>query len=230
MEFKELREKVWLNNMELPKHNLVIYTFGNASAIDRDKGVIGIKPSGVPYEELTPDKIVIIDLDNKIVDGSFNPSSDTKTHLKLYKSFPEIGGIVHTHSTFATSWAQAQKYIPCFGTTHADHLPGAIPCTKPLSKKQIRGDYETETATQIIKLFKKISYQKTPMALVANHGPFTWGETVTKAVYHSVVLESLAKLAYFTCQLNPKAEVIKRDLVEKHFYRKHGENAYYGQG
>ncbi len=229
MSFKDLKEEVWKQNLELPKHNLVVYTFGNVSAIERAKGVIAIKPSGVAYVDLTPDKIVIVDLENNVVEGTFNPSSDTKTHLELYKAFPKIGGIVHTHSTFATAWAQAQKAIPCFGTTHADHLPCAIPCSLPLTKEQIEGDYEIETGKQIVKIFTDISYEEVQMALVANHGPFTWGDTAEKAVYNSVILEELAKMAYLTLQLDHDVKTANQDLINKHFYRKHGINAYYGQ-
>ncbi len=227
--FKELREKVWETNMELPKKNLVIYTFGNVSGIDRDHGVIAIKPSGVPYEELTPDMMVLIDMDNNVIDSSFNPSSDTKTHLVLYKNFPNIGGIVHTHSPYATAWAQAKKSIPCLGTTHADHIYGDIPCTGLISDKQIKSDYEEETGNQIIEQFKDLSYEDIPMVLLASHGPFTWGETPQKAVYNSVILEELAKMAIFTLTIDPTAKSIKKTLIDKHFLRKHGKNAYYGQ-
>ena len=227
--FKELREKVWETNMELPKKNLVIYTFGNVSGIDRDHGIIAIKPSGVPYEELTPDMMVLIDMDNNVIDSSFKPSSDTKTHLVLYKNFPNIGGVVHTHSPYATAWAQAQKSIPCMGTTHADHIYGDIPCTGLISDKQIESDYEEETGNQIIEQFKDLSYEDMPMVLLAAHGPFTWGETPKKAVYNSVILEELAKMAIFTLTIDPTAKSIKKTLIDKHFLRKHGKNAYYGQ-
>lgn len=227
--FKELREQVWEANMELPRKNLVIYTFGNVSGIDRDHGIIAIKPSGVPYEELTPDMIVLVDMDNNIVDSSFKPSSDTKTHIVIYKNFPNIGGIVHTHSTYATAWAQAQKPIPCLGTTHADHVYGDIPCTNLISDEQIQRDYEEETGYQITERFKDLSYEDIPMVLLAAHGPFTWGKTPGKAVYSSVILEELAKMAIFTLAIDPKAKSIKKTLIDKHFLRKHGKNAYYGQ-
>jgi L-ribulose-5-phosphate 4-epimerase len=226
---KELREKVWEANMELPKRNLVLYTFGNVSGIDREKGIIAIKPSGVPYEELTPEKIVLLDMECRTVDSEYNPSSDMKTHIALYKAFVEIGGVVHTHSTYATAWAQAQKQIPCLGTTHADYVYGGIPCTEIISDEQINGDYEEETGYQIINAFKSISYRDVPMVLVAAHGPFTWGKNPAKAVYNSVVLEELAQIAFFTLSINPDASPLKKSLLDKHFYRKHGKNAYYGQ-
>lgn len=227
--FKELKERVWEANMELPRRNLVIYTFGNVSGIDRDAGVFAIKPSGVPYELLTPENMVCVDLDNKIVDGSGNPSSDTKTHTVLYRNFPSIGGIVHTHSTYATAWAQAQRSIPCLGTTHADHLPSEIPCSKVIRDEQIERDYEEETGNQIIECFRNLSYEEVEMALVACHGPFTWGSSPEKAVYNSVVLEELAKMAALTTMLNPLVQPLKETLLEKHYYRKHGEHATYGQ-
>ena len=227
--FKELREKVWEINMELPKKNLVIYTFGNVIGIYIDHGVIAIKPTGFPYYELTPDMMVLIDMDNNVIDSSFNPSSDTKTHLVLYKNFPNIGGVVHTHSPYATAWAQAQKSIPCLGTTHADHIYGDIPCTGLISDKQIKSDYEEETGNQIIEQFKDLSYEDIPMVLLADHGPFTWGETPKKAVYNSVILEELAKMAIFTLTIDPTAKSIKKTLIDKHFLRKHGKNSYYGQ-
>jgi L-ribulose-5-phosphate 4-epimerase len=215
--------------MELPKRNLVTYTFGNVSGIDRDSGIIAIKPSGVPYEELTPEMIVLVDMDYKTVDSKFNTSSDTKTHIVLYKEYPHIGGIVHTHSTYATAWAQAQVDIPCLGTTHADHLPGEIPCTELISDERINGDYEEETGNLIIERFRDISTEYTEMALVAGHGPFTWGKTPEKAVYNSVILEELAKMAFLTVSIEPYMEPLKKTLTDKHFFRKHGANAYYGQ-
>ncbi len=201
------------------------------SGIDREKGVIIIKPSGLHYEELTPDKMAIIDLDNNILDGDLKPSSDTKTHLVLYKAFPEIGGVVHTHSTYATSWAQAQKLIPCFGTTHADYSPGEIPITGILTDDQIKGDYVEETGKQIIKTFKSqsLDYRYTPMILVASHGPFTWGVSPEEAVYHATVLEEIAKMALNTILINPDIKSMKKTLINKHFLRKHGPDATYGQ-
>ena len=229
MSFKELKERVYEANMELPRRNLVIYTFGNVSGIDRERGIFAIKPSGVPYGELTPDSIVLVDMDNNIVEGNFKPSSDTKTHTVLYRHFPTIGGIVHTHSTYATAWAQAKRPIPCFGTTHADHVPGDIPCTRDMTDVEIHGDYETETGNMILDCFRELLYEEVEMVLVACHGPFTWGETPEKAVYNSVVLEELAKTALHTILLNPSAEAIQKTLLDRHFYRKHGSDAYYGQ-
>jgi L-ribulose-5-phosphate 4-epimerase len=215
--------------MELVKQKVVFQTFGNASCLDREKKVFAIKPSGVPYEELHPDKIVIVDLHNTIVEGDLNPSSDTKTHCVLYNHFPLIGGVVHTHSTCAVAWAQAKKPIPVFGTTHADHLARDIPCTGVMSDAAILGDYEIETGNLIVETFKDLSYEEIQMVLVACHGPFTWGETPEKAVYNSVILEELAKMAFITIQINPGAGRIKQTLMAKHYERKHGENAYYGQ-
>lgn len=215
--------------MELPKKKLVVYTFGNVSAIDREKGVFAIKPSGVPYDELKPEDMVVVDFENRVIEGKLRYSSDTKTHTILYKNFPEIGGIVHTHSTYSVAWAQAVKPIPIFGTTHADHMPVDIPCTKIMSDKMIQGDYEVETGNQIIELFKNYSYTEVEMVLVACHGPFTWGKTPEKAVYNSVVLEELAKMALFTLQINPNSVRLKKSLIDKHYKRKHGKNAYYGQ-
>ena len=225
----DLREIAWKCNMDLPRNNLVVHTFGNASAIDRSLGYVAIKPSGVPYSELKAKDIVIVDLENKIVEGSLRPSSDTKTHTLLYKKFSGIGGVVHTHSTYATAWAQAMKPIPILGTTHADHLTEDVPCTEVMDEKMIKGDYEIETGNQILRLFKKHSYEDVPMVLVACHGPFTWGETPEKAVYNSVMLEAMAKMAYVTLQINPKAPRLKKSLIQKHHQRKHGPNSYYGQ-
>jgi L-ribulose-5-phosphate 4-epimerase len=227
---KDLKEIAWRCNMDLQRNNLVVHTFGNASAIDRTSGCVAIKPSGVPYSELKPYDMVVVDLDNKIVEGTLRPSSDTKTHTLLYRNFPEIGGVVHTHSTYAVAWAQAMKPIPILGTTHADHLPEDVPCTEVMSEAMIKGDYEIETGNQILKAFKKRSYLETPMVVVACHGPFTWGETPAKAVYHSVMLEELAKMAYLTLQINSRVPRLKKSLIEKHYKRKHGPDSYYGQG
>ncbi len=227
--FSELRKHVWEANMELPRKNLVLHTFGNVSGIDRENGIIAIKPSGVPYEELKPEMIVLLDLDGNTVDSPLNPSSDTDTHLVLYREFPSIGGIVHTHSSYATAWAQAQQAIPCFGTTHADYVYGDIPCTPMISDERIAGKYEEETGDVIVETFRDIPYEQVPMALVAGHGPFTWGESPEKAVYHSVILEELAKTALLTRRINPDAQRIKQTLLDKHFLRKHGIGAYYGQ-
>ena len=226
---KELEERVYEANMELPRRNLVIYTFGNASGIDRERGIFAIKPSGIPYEELTPDSMVLVDLENNVVESCLNPSSDTKTHAVLYKNFHEIGGIVHTHSTYATAWAQACKPVPCLGTTHADHVPGDIPCTDILADEKIEADYEEETGNIILESFRQLSYKEVQMVLVARHGPFTWGETPEKAVYNSVVLEQLAKMALLTTFADQSVQPLKETLVQKHFYRKHGSGATYGQ-
>lgn len=217
--------------MQLPKLGLVIFTFGNVSAADRDLGVFAIKPSGVPYEELTPKEMVIVDFDAKIVKGKLRPSSDTKTHAVLYKHWGNIGGIAHTHSTFATAWAQSQRDIPIFGTTHADHNTVDIPCAPPMSDEMIRGDYEYETGFQIINCLsdKGLSYEEIEMVLVSNHAPFTWGKTADKAVYNSSVLEAIAQMALLTEQINPQAGRLKDALIEKHFKRKHGSGSYYGQ-
>lgn len=227
--YDKLKQRVYDRNKELPKHGIVIFTFGNASAVDRNEGVIAIKPSGVSYDVLKPEDIVIVDLEGKIVEGRLNPSSDTKTHLVLYNHFPEIGGVVHTHSTCAVAWAQAAKPIPILGTTHADHLHIDIPCTDFMTQEMIQGDYEVETGNQIIKTFKQISYQEVEMVLVAGHGPFSWGKTPEKAVYNSVVLEELAKMALFTLQINPNVPKLDEALIQKHYQRKHGADAYYGQ-
>jgi len=227
--FDEIKHQVYECNMELPRQGLVIYTFGNASAVDRNEGIIAIKPSGVAYDALKPEDIVIVNLEGKVVEGSLNPSSDTKTHLILYNHFPAIGGVAHTHSTYAVAWAQAARPIPILGTTHADHLHIDIPCTEFMSAKMIQGDYEIETGNQIIKTFKEISYQEVEMVLVAGHGPFTWGTTPAKAVYNSVVLEELAKMALFTLQINLNVPTLNETLIQKHYQRKHGSNAYYGQ-
>jgi len=227
--YRELQEIAWKCNMDLPRLGLVNLTFGNASAIDRARGVVGIKPSGVSYEHLRPDDIVIVDLENKTVEGSLRPSSDTKTHTFLYRKFTTIGGIVHTHSTYAVAWAQAMRPIPILGTTHADHLATDIPCTREMSDKMIRGDYEEGTGAQIISAFAHRSYQEIPMVLVANHGPFAWGDTPEIAVYHAMMLEQLATIAYLTLQINPRTPRLKKRLIDKHYQRKHGPDAYYGQ-
>jgi len=228
-DFRELKEIAWKCNMDLPKLGLVIHNFGNASAVDRARGVVAIKPSGVPYAELRPEDLVVVSLDNKIVEGALKPSSDTRTHTLLYRKFPEIGGVVHTHSPFAVSWAQAGRSVPILGTTHADHLPADIPCTGPMTDRMIKGDYEEETGNLIVKTFARRSYQDVPMVLVAGHGPFTWGGTPESAVYHSLMVEELSKMAYFTLQINPRTKRLKKSLIDKHFQRKHGPDSYYGQ-
>ena len=232
MNFKDLKEQVYEANMEIPKQRLAIYTFGNVSAIDRAKGMVGIKPSGVPYSDLTVDDIVILDLEGRVVDGIMRPSSDTKTHILLYQNFETIGGICHTHSTYAVAWAQAVRPIPNFGTTHADHLTPSVPVTDVMTDAMIQGDYELETGNQILDIFKKqnLSPEEVEMVLVACHGPFTWGKTAAKAVYNATVLEELAKMALLTLQINPSVSPIKQTLIDKHYFRKHGKDAYYGQG
>jgi L-ribulose-5-phosphate 4-epimerase len=230
-QYDSIKLSAYKANMKLPQLGLVIFTFGNVSAVDRNKGVFAIKPSGVPYEELSPEKMVIVDFDGKTVEGKLRPSSDTKTHAVLYKHWEKIGGIVHTHSTYATAWAQAQRDIPIFGTTHADHNTVDIPCAPPMSDEMIRGDYEYETGFQIMNCLKdrKLSYEEIEMILVGNHAPFTWGKTPEKAVYNSAVLESVAHMALLTEQINPKAPRLKDALIKKHYERKHGPDSYYGQ-
>lgn len=227
--YGELKEQAWQANLEIPRRGLAIYTFGNVSALDAQRAVFAIKPSGVSYDELKADDMVVVDLDGKTVEGKLRPSSDTKTHLALYRAFRGIGGIVHTHSTYATAWAQAGLAIPIYGTTHADHLAEDVPCTAVMSAEAVEGDYEAETGTQIIDCFRGRDPEQTPMVLVAGHAPFTWGKTAEKAVYHAVVLEELAKMAHVTRTLNPEANRLPDYLVRKHFERKHGKRAYYGQ-
>lgn len=229
MSFVELKREVYEANMELQHRNLVVYTWGNASQIDRAKGVIAIKPSGVAYEKLTPDDIVIVDLENNIVEGAMRPSSDTKTHTHLYRHFESIGGVTHTHSTYATAWAQTQQAIPCYGTTHADYAYGEIPCTAVMSDEQIERDYEEETGVQITDCFKSRDPKEVPMVIVAGHAPFTWGKNGADAVYHAVILEEIARMAYLTKTLQPTTAPLKQAIVDKHYLRKHGKNAYYGQ-
>ncbi|KYP13913.1 L-ribulose-5-phosphate 4-epimerase [Flavihumibacter sp. CACIAM 22H1] len=231
MEYKELREEAYEANMQLPKLGLVLFTFGNVSAADRNNAVFAIKPSGVPYEELTPASMVIVDFDGHTVAGKLRPSSDTQTHAVLYKHWAGIGGIVHTHSTYATAWAQAQRDIPVFGTTHADHTTVDIPCAAPMDDERISGHYEFQTGFQIMDCFtaKNLDYQELEMILVGNHAPFTWGKTAAKAVYNSAVLETIAKMALLTEQINPSAPRLKQSLIQKHWQRKHGSDAYYGQ-
>jgi L-ribulose-5-phosphate 4-epimerase len=227
--YLELKREVYEANMELQRRNLVVYTWGNVSQIDRAKGVIAIKPSGVAYEVMTPDDIVIVDLDNNIVEGKMRPSSDTKTHTHLYRHFDSIGGVTHTHSTYATAWAQTQQSIPCYGTTHADYAYGEIPCTAVMSDEQIERDYEEETGVQITDCFKTRSPKEVPMVIVAGHAPFTWGKNGADAVYHAVILEEIARMAYLTKTLQPNTAALKQGIVDKHYLRKHGKNAYYGQ-
>lgn len=229
MSYTELKRQVFEANLELQKRGLVIYTFGNVSQIDRAKGVIAIKPSGVAYENMSADDMVIVDLDNQIVEGSMRPSSDTKTHTHLYRHFADIGGVTHTHSTYATAWAQAKLPIPCLGTTHADFVYGEVPCTAEMSLEQVQRDYEEETGVQIVRCFAELDPNAAPMVVVAGHAPFTWGKDAAKSVYHAVILEEIARMAYLTRTLAPQGDVLARAVMDKHFFRKHGKNAYYGQ-
>jgi len=226
---KTLREEVLEANLELVRRGLVLYTFGNASGIDRSQGLVAIKPSGVPYEELKPEHMVITDLAGKIVDGTLRPSSDLATHLELYKCFPAIGGVAHTHSEFATAWAQAEKPIPCFGTTHADSFHGPIPVTARLSPSEIEGDYELETGAAICRTFSELDPLAIPAVLVAGHAPFCWGASAAEAAHHAVILEYVARMACHTLSINAESRPLARELHDKHFLRKHGRNAYYGQ-
>jgi L-ribulose-5-phosphate 4-epimerase len=229
MLLKTLREKVLDANLELVRRGLVLYTFGNASGIDRSQGLVAIKPSGVPYEELTPAQMVISDLEGKIVDGTLRPSSDLRTHLELYKHFSNIGGVAHTHSEFATSWAQAEKPIPCLGTTHADYFHGSVPVTERLTKSQIEGDYELETGIAICRTFRKLDPDAIPGVLVAGHAPFCWGPGPVEAAHNAVVLEYVARMACHSLLINSQSQPLAGELHDKHFLRKHGRNAYYGQ-
>jgi L-ribulose-5-phosphate 4-epimerase len=229
--YQHIKQAAYEANMQLPKLGLVLFTFGNVSAADRELGVFAIKPSGVPYEDLSPEKMVIVNFDGVTIEGELRPSSDTQTHAVLYKHWPNIGGIVHTHSTYGTAWAQSQRCIPIFGTTHADHLTTDIPCAPPMSDEMIEGDYEYQTGFQIMDHFNSegLDYNEVEMVLVGNHAPFTWGKTAHKAVYNSAVLEAVAQMAYLTEQINNQAPRLKDSLIKKHFERKHGPNSYYGQ-
>jgi L-ribulose-5-phosphate 4-epimerase len=228
--YAHIQEEAYEANMRLQSLGLVIFTFGNVSAADRELGVFAIKPSGVPYEELTPEKMIIVDFEGKTVSGELRPSSDTPTHAVLYKHWT-VGGIAHSHSTYATAWAQAQRDIPIYGTTHADHSTIDIPCAQPMDDEMIRGDYELQTGFQIIQCIndRKLNYEEVEMILVGNHAPFTWGSTAAKAVYNNATLETIAKMAYLTESINPKAPLLKSSIIKKHFERKHGPNSYYGQ-
>ena len=228
---EDLKKEVYLANMELPKRGLVTYTWGNVSGIDRASGLFVIKPSGVDYDKLQPEDMVVMDLEGNKVEGKYKPSSDTATHLELYKKYPDIGGVVHTHSTEAVAWAQAGKDIPLYGTTHADYFLGAIPCTRNLTPEEIDEAYERNTGLVIIETFENrgINPVYTPGVLCKNHGPFTWGKDAHEAVHNAVVLEEVAKMARFTIQINPSVEPAPDCIKDKHFYRKHGANAYYGQ-
>ena len=237
---EELKEKVFRANLDLVKHGLVIFTWGNVSAIDRASGLVVIKPSGVSYETMRAEDMVVVDLDGKVVEGDLRPSSDTPTHIELYKAFPNIGGVVHTHSTYATAWAQAGNSIPNIGTTHADYFHEDIPCTRSMRKKEVFGEYEKETGLVIVERFKGMNPDDTPAVLVRNHGPFTWGTDADNAVHNAVVLEQVAKMAYFAIDIHVAAQLkgmflpdfapkMNKLLIEKHYSRKHGPNAYYGQ-
>jgi L-ribulose-5-phosphate 4-epimerase len=229
--YEHIKEAAYKANLDLPKLNLVIFTFGNVSAVDRDLGVFAIKPSGVPYDDLSPEKMVIVDFDANIVEGTLRPSSDTKTHAVLYRHWDTIGGICHTHSTYATSWAQSQRDIPIYGTTHADYNTVDIPCAAPMSDEMIQGNYEHQTGFQITGCFqeKGLDYKEVEMVLIGNHAPFTWGKTAGKAVHNSAVLEAIAKMAWITEQINPNVPRLQNSLIRKHYDRKHGADSYYGQ-
>ncbi len=229
---EELKQKVYEANMELPRRGLVTYTWGNVSGIDREKGLFVIKPSGVEYDELKPEDLVVMDLQGNKVEGDMNPSSDTKTHLVLYNAFPQLGGIVHTHSPYAVGWAQAGRDIPCYGTTHADYFYGPIPCARHLTQEELDEDYEMNTGKLIVEEFKArgIDPVDVPAVICQSHGPFTWGQDAAQAVYHAVVLEEVAKMAMFTRQVDPSAAPAPQRIQDKHYMRKHGPNAYYGQG
>lgn len=226
---EELKKEVLEANLELPKKNLITYTWGNVSGITREKGLIVIKPSGVEYDQMTVEDMVVVDLNGNKIDGKLKPSSDTSTHLYLYNHFKEIGGIVHTHSSWATSWAQAGKGIPVFGTTHADYFYGEIPCTRKMTAEEIKGKYERDTGKVIVERFEDIDPTQRPGVLVNNHGPFAWGIDAANAVHNAVVMEEVAKMAYHSVNINPDLGQIAQVLLDKHFLRKHGEDAYYGQ-
>lgn len=228
---EQLKKEVFKANLELPKRGLVLFTWGNVSAIDRESNLVVIKPSGVSYDEMKESDMVVVDLNGNVVEGNLNPSSDTPTHIELYKKYPDIGGIVHTHSTFATIWAQSGRDLPAYGTTHADYFYGTIPCTRKMTEEEIKGEYEKETGSVIIETFEKreIKTKNVPAVLVHSHGPFTWGKNASEAVHNTVVLEEVAKMALNTELLNNKISEMQQELLDKHFLRKHGKNAYYGQ-
>jgi L-ribulose-5-phosphate 4-epimerase len=225
-----LREEVLEANLELVRRGLVLYTFGNASGIARDQRLVVIKPSGVPYETMKPVDLVAVDLEGRAVEGKLRPSSDLPTHLVLYRAFPEIGGVAHTHSRYATAWAQAGREIPCLGTTHADYFHGAVPVTEPLTPEEIESDYEASTGHIIVRRLAGVSPLEMPAVLVASHGPFCWGKTASEAAHNAVLLEEVALVALLTLAANPEARPVSRALLDKHFHRKHGRGAYYGQG
>jgi len=226
---EQLKKSVYEANMGLVKYGLVTFTWGNVSGIDRERGLIVIKPSGVEYDSLTPEDMTVVDLDGNAVEGKFKPSSDTPTHIELYKAFKKVGGIVHTHSAYATAFAQAGRGIPPYGTTHADYFYGEIPCTRPMTSEEIRGEYEKETGTVIAEAFEKIKPEEIPAVLVKNHGPFAWGKDAAEALHNAVVLEEVARMALFTELLSGENKKMPGRLLDKHFLRKHGKNAYYGQ-
>jgi L-ribulose-5-phosphate 4-epimerase len=226
---EELRQQVLEANLDLPKYRLVTFTWGNVSGIDREQGLVVIKPSGVPYEDLKAEDLVVVDLQGNLVEGKLKPSSDTPTHLALYRAFPSIGGIVHTHSSWATSWAQAGRAIPALGTTHADYFYGEVPCTRLMTEAEIQGAYELETGHVIIETFRELDPAMVPSVLVNCHAPFSWGKDAHNAVHNAVVLEEVAKIAYRTYNLNPSIQPMDQTLLDRHFLRKHGANAYYGQ-
>ena len=226
---EELKKQVYEANMELPKRGLVTFTWGNVSGIDREKSLMVIKPSGVAYEEMKPEDMVVVDMDGNVVEGEYRPSSDTATHLELYKAFPKIGGIVHTHSPWATSWAQAGRGIPCYGTTHADYMYGEIPCARNLTDQEVEEAYEKNTGLVIAECFADRDYEAMPAVLCKNHGPFTWGKDPHEAVHNAAVLEEVAKMAARTEMLCPGVETTPQSVQDKHYFRKHGANAYYGQ-
>lgn len=227
---EQLKERVLKQNLELKNSGLVVLTWGNASAIDKESGLIVIKPSGVPYEALTASDMVVVDSKTgKVVEGNLSPSSDLATHLYLYQNFKDIQGVVHTHSTYSVAWAQGGKDIPVYGTTHADVFYGSVPCTRALTKEEVDGDYELNTGKVIVERFKELDYNAMPGVVVKNHGPFTWGNSIEKAVENAITLEEVAKMALFTIQINNNAEPVKQYLLDKHYLRKHGKNAYYGQ-
>ena len=225
----DLKEEVFQANLALQRAGLVVLTWGNASGLDRERGLVVIKPSGVSYAEMRPEHMVIVDLDGQVVQGKLRPSSDTPTHLELYRNFPGIGGVAHTHSPYATAWAQAKRSLPCLGTTHADHFRGTVPVTKDLTPQALAGDYELETGRAIVAAFSNLNPHEIPAVLVASHGPFTWGPSATAAVQNSIVLEQVALMALITQGLTPDAPSISQQLLDKHFLRKHGKDAYYGQ-
>lgn len=226
---ENLKEKVLKANLALVKHNLITFTWGNVSGIDRASGLVVIKPSGIEYDNMTAEDMVVVDLDGNVVEGKWKPSSDTPTHLVLYKEFPNIGGIVHTHSRWATSWAQAGRGIPAYGTTHGDYFYGEIPCTRKMTAEEIAGEYEKETGNVIVETFRGKSADDIPAVLVNSHGPFAWGTDPDNAVHNAVVLEELSFMAFHAEALNPEVKVMQKELLDKHYLRKHGKNSYYGQ-